>query len=91
MAAYPNGTTRAGRGDAPSRARFECYNEGRAAQALYVGPFSDEGPTIERLHVFITEQGGRLDETTKHYHEMYLSDPLRTQPSKLKTMIRQPY
>jgi hypothetical protein len=74
-----------------SRARFECYDEGRAAQVLYVGPFSDEGPTIERLHVFIAEQGGRLDETTKHHHEIYLSDPRRTQPSKLKTMIRQPY
>jgi len=73
-----------------NRVRFERYDEGRAAQVLYVGPFSGEGPTIERLHAFIAEQGGRL-ETAKHHHEIYLSDPRRTEPSKLKTIIRQPY
>lgn len=73
-----------------SSVRFERYDEGRAAQVLYVGPFSGEGPTIERLHAFIAEQGGHL-ETAKHHHEIYLSDPRRTEPSKLKTIIRQPY
>jgi len=73
-----------------SRVRFERYDEGRAAQVLYLGPFSGEGPTIDRLHAFIAEQGGRL-ETAKHHHEIYLSDPRRTEPSKLKTIIRQPY
>jgi len=70
--------------------RFERYDEGRAAQVLYLGPFSGEAPTIERLHAFIAEQGGRL-EAAKHHHEIYLSDPRRTEPSKLKTIIRQPY
>jgi hypothetical protein len=71
-----------------ARIRFERFEEGRAAQILYVGPFADEGPTIARIHAFIAERGGRL--TGKH-HEIYLSDPRRTAPEKLKTVIRQPF
>ncbi len=71
--------------------RFTPYEEGRAAQVMYVGPYSDEGPTIQNLHNFIKEQGGSLDDTNKHHHEIYLGDPRRTDPSKLKTIIRQPY
>jgi hypothetical protein len=71
-----------------ARIRFERFEEGRAAQILYLGPFAEEGPTIARIHAFIAEQGGRL--TGKH-HEIYLSDPRRTAPEKLKTVIRQPF
>jgi hypothetical protein len=71
-----------------ARIRFERFEEGRAVQILYTGPFADEGPTIARIHAFIAEQGGRL--TGKH-HEIYLSDPRRTAPEKLKTVIRQPF
>jgi len=71
--------------------RFETYKEGRSAQVMYVGPYSGEGPTIIELHEFINQQGGNLDETNKHHHEIYLGDPRRTDPSKLKTIIRQPY
>jgi hypothetical protein len=71
--------------------RFESYEEGRSAQVMYVGPYSGEGPTIIELHEFINQQGGNLDETNKHHHEIYLGDPRRTDPSKLKTIIRQPY
>ncbi len=67
--------------------RLESYHEGLSAQILYFGPYSDEGPTIARLHSFIAENGCEL--TGKH-HEIYLSDPRRTAPAKLKTMIRQP-
>ena len=70
--------------------RFETYDEGRAAQVMYVGPYADEGATIAMLHEFIAKQGGRL-EGAKHHHEIYLSDPRRTDPSKLKTVIRQPF
>ena len=70
--------------------RFEQYDEGRAAQVMYVGPYADEGPTIESLHAFISEQGGTLA-GAKHHHEIYLGDPRRTDPSKLKTIIRQPF
>jgi hypothetical protein len=68
--------------------RLETFREGRAAQLLHVGPYSAEGPNIERLHAFIAEQGGRL--TGKH-HEIYLGDPRRSAPDKLKTIIRQPF
>jgi hypothetical protein len=71
--------------------RFEDYDEGRSAQVMYVGPYSGEGPTIMELHEFIRQQGGKLDETNKHHHEIYFSDPRRTDSSKLKTIIRQPY
>ncbi len=71
--------------------RFESYDEGRAAQVLHVGPYADEGPTIQHLHQFIREQGGVLEESNKHHHEIYLGDPRRTAPEKLKTIIRQPF
>jgi hypothetical protein len=74
-----------------NKVRFESYDEGRAAQVMYTGPYADEGPAILQLHAFIKEQGGKLDATNKHHHEIYLSDPRRTDPSKLKTIIRQPY
>ncbi len=70
--------------------RFETYDEGRAAQVMYVGPYADEGPTIAALHEFIAQQGGSL-EGSKHHHEIYLGDPRRADPSKLKTVIRQPF
>jgi hypothetical protein len=69
------------------RVRFETLTEGPSAQVLYVGPFSDEGPTIERMHDFIHAAGKEL--RGKH-HEIYLSDPRRTAPEKLKTILRQP-
>jgi len=70
-----------------SKLRFEIFHEGLAAHILYIGPFADEGPTIARLHAYIAENGCRL--AGKH-HEIYLSDPRRTAPEKLKTVIRQP-
>ena len=73
------------------KVRFEEYDEGRAAQVLYQGAYSDEGPTIQKLHAFIEENGGALTESTKHHHEIYLGDPRRTKPEKLKTIIRQPF
>ena len=71
--------------------RLASYNEGRAAQVLYAGPYANEGPTIQHLHVFIQEQGGVFTKDTKHHHEIYLGDPRRTDPAKLKTIIRQPF
>ena len=72
---------------AASKIRFEPYHEGLSAQIMYFGPYADEGPTIQRLHEFIRESGHQL--RGKH-HEIYLSDPRRTAPEKLKTVIRQP-
>jgi hypothetical protein len=69
------------------RVRWENYAEGPAAQILHVGPFSEEAATIQRIHAFMKEQG--YDFNGKH-HEIYLSDPRRTAPDKLKTILRQP-
>jgi hypothetical protein len=69
-------------------ARLERFEEGRSAQIMHIGPYSAEGPTITKLHDFIEEQGGRL--RGKH-HEIYLGDPRRSAPEKLKTVIRQPF
>jgi len=69
------------------KVRFEQYTEGRAAQVVYIGPYSAEGPTIEKLHNFIKEKGYEL---CGLHHEIYLGDPRRTAPEKLVTIIRQP-
>jgi hypothetical protein len=70
-----------------SRLRFAPYHEGLSVQILYVGPYQEEGPTIARMHTFAEEQGYTL--RGKH-HEIYLSDPRRTAPERLRTIIRQP-
>jgi hypothetical protein len=67
--------------------RVETLKEGRCAQILHIGPFSEEGPTIEKLHRFIAEEGRQP--TGKH-HEIYLSDIRRAAPGKWKTIVRQP-
>ena len=66
--------------------RLENFTEGLCAQTLHVGPFSEEGPTIRRVHDFI---GARSALAGKH-HEVYLSDIRRADPAKWKTIIRQP-
>ena len=66
--------------------RFEKFTEGVCAQIMHTGPFSEEGPTIERLHRFIDVRAERVG---KH-HEIYLSDIRRVDPQKWKTIIRQP-
>ena len=67
--------------------RFESFSEGKAAQIMHIGPFSEEGPTIEKVHSFIEENGSRR---RGRHHEIYLSDMRRTAPEKWKTIIRQP-
>lgn len=67
--------------------RLESFEEGTCAQILHIGPFSAEGPTIERLHELIAAGGCRP--AGKH-HEIYLSDIRKAAPEKWKTIIRQP-
>jgi hypothetical protein len=71
-----------------SKARIEAFAEGTAAQILHVGSYSDETDNIAKLHRFIADNGYSL--TGKH-HEIYLSDPRRTEEAKLRTVIRQPF
>jgi hypothetical protein len=70
-----------------SRLRFERWREGRCAQVMHVGPYAEERPTIERLHAFIAARGCR---PRGAHHEIYLGDPRRGDPSKLRTVLRQP-
>ena len=67
--------------------RFESYKEGKAAQTMHIGPFLEEGPTIERMHLFVEENGNQR--VGKH-HEIYLNDIRRAAPEKWKTIVRQP-
>ncbi len=69
------------------KARFEAFHEGLSAQIMHIGPYAEEKPTIEKLHRFAEEQGYRL--RGKH-HELYIGDPNRTKPERLKTVLRQP-
>lgn len=73
---------------ATDKLRFESFNEGKSAQIMYIGPYADETPTIQKIHNYIDGLGGKL--SGKH-HEIYLSDPRRTAAEKLKTIIRQPF
>lgn len=66
--------------------RLESFTEGTCAQILHVGPFTEEGPTIQRVHDFI---GARSALAGKH-HEVYLSDIRRADPARWRTIIRQP-
>ena len=68
--------------------RFKRYAEGRSVQILHVGSYDDEGPTLARLHDEYLPANG-LTPTGRH-HEIYLSDPRKTEPAKLKTILRQP-
>jgi len=67
--------------------RYELWVEGRCAQTLHVGPYDAEGPAIQALHQAISDAGylprGR-------HHEIYLGDPRRSTPERLRTLIRQP-
>lgn len=67
---------------------LEIYEEGLSAQIFHAGPYGEaERPSIDCMHQTILDQGYRL--CGKH-HEIYLNTPLRTDPAKLKTIIRQP-
>ena len=71
-----------------SRIRFQNIHEGLSAHIMHIGPYSDEGQTIEKLHNFIEESGYEFDGSRpgERHHEIYISDARRTKPDKLKTM-----
>ncbi len=69
------------------RLRLERFSEGLCAQIMHIGPYSAEAPTVQKLHTFIIENGYRL---CGRHHEIYLGDPNRSAPEKLRTILRQP-
>lgn len=74
-----------------TKARFLRWEEGLCAHLLHTGPYDAEPASIDRLTEFLREQGCAPDFTdTRRHHEIYLGDPRRTAPEKLKTVIRHP-
>ena len=71
--------------------RLEKYLEGKAAQIMHIGPYSEEGPTVSKVHDFIKEMGGNFEGHEQKHHEIYLSDPRKANPTTMKTVIRQPF
>lgn len=73
------------------KARFLRWEEGLCAHALHVGSYDTENATIDQLTGFM-EKAGYADDFSdvRRHHEIYLSDPRRTAPEKLKTVIRHP-
>jgi hypothetical protein len=69
------------------RVRFECWTEGPCAQVLHVGPYAAEAATIAMLHEAIAARGWCV---RGRHHEIYLGDPRRSAPEKLRTILRQP-
>jgi hypothetical protein len=66
----------------------ETLREGTCAQVLHIGSYDDETPILTELHTTYLAANG-LIERDRH-HEVYLGDPRRTAPEKLRTVLRQP-
>jgi hypothetical protein len=67
--------------------RFESFHEGLCMQIMHIGPYSEEPATLSRMEAFARENGYSY---SGYHHEIYLGDPRRTDPAKLKTILRQP-
>ena len=76
-----------GKGAEVQRVRLEALEEGLCVQALHVGPYGDEPATIATMKSFAESKGFKLSGA---HHEIYLSDPRRVAPAKLKTILRHP-
>lgn len=74
-----------------SRAEFFTYNEGLCVQCMHIGSYDDEPATLRKMEAFLSENGYQPDFSGERlHHEIYLSDPRRTAPERLKTVIQQP-
>jgi hypothetical protein len=75
-------------GKMPESLRLERYSEGLSLQTLHIGSYDDEAPTLAHLHDTVMPEA-ELD-FNGHHHEIYLSDPRKTTPDRLRTILRQP-
>ena len=74
-----------------SPVQFFTYDEGTCVQCMHLGPYDDEPATVHMMEQYAKESGYAIDINDKrHHHEIYLSDPRKTDASKLKTIIRHP-
>ncbi len=75
------------KGEKVREVKLEPFHEGLSAQIMHTGPYSEETPTINKLHEWVEENGYRLRDD---HHEIYMNSPQRTKPENLKTIIRHP-
>jgi len=75
-------------GARPPSLRLETLEEGLCVQTMHVGSYDDEGPLLARLHGEYLPQNGLAE--SGHHHEIYIGDPRKTPPERLKTILRQP-
>ena len=74
-----------------SRVEFFHYDEGLCVQCMHLGSYDDEPETVDAMHQLAEKEGYKLDINEKRmHHEIYLSDPRKTEPAKLKTVVRHP-
>ena len=74
-----------------SKVEFLTYEEGLCVQALHIGPYDEEIKTVMKMHEYIKNNNYQLDiNDNRFHHEIYLNNPLKTKPEKLKTIIRHP-
>lgn len=74
----------------PSPVRCEVYDEGLCVQCMHHGPYDDEPATVARIEAYMRENGLSGDYEHRRHHEIYLKDPRRTEPDKLRTVLRIP-
>ena len=84
----PVAKAKAKRGDPPKSLRLEPLAEGLCVETMHVGAYDEEGPVLARLHREFLPQNGLAE--TGHHHEIYVGDPCKTAPERLKTVLRQP-
>ena len=74
-----------------SPVEFFPYDEGLCVQCMHLGPYDAEPQTAAEMHDFMRRQGYALDITdARYHHEIYLSDPRKCDPARLKTVLRHP-
>ena len=74
-----------------SRARLVNFREGLCVQVMHIGPYADEPATVARMNAFLAEKGLMNDlSDTRRHHEIYLGDPRRAAPEKMRTVLRHP-
>ncbi len=74
-----------------SEVQYLTYKEGLCVQCMHVGSFDEEPETIERMEEFASKEGYQIDiSENRYHHEIYLSDPRKCVPEKMKTVIRHP-
>lgn len=69
---------------------YMTYDEQTVVQCMHIGPYDDEQETVDKMHEYVVDKGYEFDFSTRHHHEIYISDPRKTDPNKLKTIIRHP-